>query len=87
MRARESGARFSVVKIKFLPVRHILVGSVPSRLLRTTAGHLVESPWMVLRIFLCARFSISSSALEITHNSDPNSMMRRQIVTLVYSQV
>ncbi len=82
VRARESGARLSVANIKFnfLPARHIFIGSVPSRLLRATAGHLVGSPWMVLSIFLCARSSINNSDLEITHSSDPNSMMGRQIV-------
>ncbi len=83
MRAREAGSKLSVAKMKFsfLLVRHMLIGSVPSRLLRATEGHLVGSPWIVLNIFLCALSSISSSVLESTHSSDPNSRMGRQIVT------
>ncbi len=82
MRAKEAGSRLKVAKMKFnfLLVRHMLIGSVPSRLLRATEGHLVGSPWIVLNIFLCALSSISSSVLGSTHNSDPNSRMGRQIV-------
>ncbi len=59
-------------KLSFLLTIALFMGTVPSRQLRAVDGHLVGSPWIVLRIFLCTLSSIRSSVFVNIQSSDPN---------------
>ncbi len=86
VRASELGFRFKIenTKLSFLLAIALFMGTVPSRQFRAVDGHLVGSPWIVLRIFLC---TISSSVFVSIQSSEPNRRMGKHSVLYSFRMV